>query len=203
MWFFTKKEDKFLKDNYLTIPAKTMSKMLGRTEATARQRMALLGIKVPVEVVERFRKESQFKKGSVPPNKGKKMPPGVYEAVKRTMFKKGNLPQNTKNDLDISIRTDKRGINYKFIRISKAKWIPLHRFNYEKVNGKIPAKMKLIFIDRDTMNCNIENLKLVTPGELMKLNSYHNLPKPLAHIVQLRGALNRQINKHKKLLNEK
>ena len=36
----------------------------------------------------------QFVKGQIPPNKGKKMSPEMYEKCKTTMFKKGNIPQN-------------------------------------------------------------------------------------------------------------
>lgn len=32
MRFFTPKEDKFLRDNFTTIPAKRMAKILGRSE---------------------------------------------------------------------------------------------------------------------------------------------------------------------------
>jgi hypothetical protein len=65
MRFFTPEEDDFLRQNYMTIPTKRMSLTLGRSESSARQRMALIGIVVPEEVAEMFKKQSQFKKGSV------------------------------------------------------------------------------------------------------------------------------------------
>lgn len=199
---FTKEEDRFLRNNYLTIPAKRMAKMLGRTEGTARQRIKLLGIMIPPEIIEKFKVESRFKKGSQPPNKGRRqtdyMSAGSIARTKATMFKKGNLPHNTKSDMEISVRPDNRGVKYKFIRISKANWIALHRYNWQQVHGKIPAKMKLIFKDGNTMNCEINNLELLTSAQLMKRNSVHNYPAPIASAMQLRGALNRQINKHLK-----
>jgi hypothetical protein len=64
--------------------------------------------------------------------------------------------------------------------------------------------MKVAFMDRNTMNCNVANLEILTSAELLKRNSLHNYPIPIARAIQLRGALNRQINKHlKRLKNEK
>jgi len=208
MKFFSKEEDEFLRDNYLTIPAKRMAKMLGRCESSARQRMTLIGIIVPADITAKFKRESRFSKGHISFNKGLQqseyMNDKAIEKTKATRFNKGHLPHNTKTDLTISVRPDNRGVNYKFIRVGLGKWIPLHRYNWEQSNGLIPAGMKLIFKDGDTMNCEPNNIEAVTPGELMRRNSYHNWPKPLAQTVQLRGALNRQINKHlKKLSNEK
>lgn len=199
---FTKKEDNFLRDNYKEIPAKQMSRMLNRSENSARQRMALLGLVVPKEITEKFKQQSQYKKGTTPKNKGKKwsdfMSKKGMANSKKTTFKKGNLPHTTLFDGCITVRTDQRGIKYKFIRVAKAKWVPLQRRVWEQKKGKIPKGCKIIFKDKNPMNCNIGNLKMVTCKELMLLNSVHNLPKPLALAVQLRGALNRQINKHKK-----
>lgn len=203
---FTTEEDQFLRDNYLTIPASRMSKILGRDKSAAHQRMARLGLVVPPDVTQRFSEESRIKPGSISHNKGKRqsefMSPESIERTRATRFGKGHLPHNTKTDLEISIRTDKRGVKYKYIRVALAKWVPLHRYNWEQANGEIPPNMNLIFLDGDTMNCSLENLQLLSNKELMLRNTVHNLPKPLAQTVQLRGALNRQINKHIKKLND-
>lgn len=202
---FTVKEDRFLMDNYLNIPAKRMSKMLGRSESSARQRMKLLGIIVPAETIKKFKEESRFGKGKPSFNAGKKqseyMSADAIERSKKSRFKSCHLPHNTRNDFEISIREDKRGVKYKFIRIALSKWIPLHRHNWIIVNGQIKRGLKLIFKDGDTMNCSLENLELLTAAELMKRNTYHNYPQPIPKLIQLRGALNRRINtcikKHK------
>lgn len=205
---FTPEEDQFLRDNYLKVPANQLSRLLGRAKSAARQRMAILGLVVPRDVVKQFADESRIKPGNISHNKGKRQAEYMtQEAIERTTatrFNRGHLPHNTKIDLEISIRTDKRGVKYKHIRVALAKWIPLHRYNWEQVHGPVPRKMNLIFIDGNTMNCGLDNLQLLTNKELMLRNTVHNLPKELANTVQLRGALNRQINKHlKKLNNEK
>lgn len=205
---FTPEEDQFLIDNYLTIPATSLSRMLGRAKAVARQRMAILGLVVPADVIQRFKDESRIKPGNVPFNKGKKqsdfMAQEAIERIRATQFRKGNLPHNTKADFEISIRADKRGVKYKFIRTGLGKWIGLHRYKWEEVYGPIPPKMNLVFKDGDTFNCDISNLELLSNEDLMRRNTVHNYPKPITQAIQLRGALNRQINKHlKKLSNEK
>ena len=205
--FYTKKEDKFLRENYLTIPTKRMSKMLGRSESSARQRMVLLGIIVPPEIIQKFKDESRFKKGESPVNKGKKqtefMTTAGIDASKATRFKKGQLPHNAvgfKNG-DISIRQchpSTGGKSYKWVRINLGKWQLLHIHIWEKKNGKLPKGHCLWFIDEDSMNCTLQNLELITRAENMKRNTIHNYPKELVQVTQLRGALNRQINKHLK-----
>ena len=50
-----------------------------------------------------------FNKGNIPHNKGKKMPPEVYEKAKATMFKKGNIPPNNSR---IFRRLKKVNLNY-------------------------------------------------------------------------------------------
>jgi hypothetical protein len=201
---FTEAEDDFIKANYLLIPAKRISKILGRSEGTARQRMKLIGCVPPPEVTERFKQESYIKKGSVSFNKGKKQSdyrsPDSVEKTVQTRFKIGSIPHNAKERNGvITIRTDKRGVRYKFIRVSLGKWMPLARYNWERVNGSIARNLKLVHRDGDQMNCEVENLELLTPGELMKRNSYHNLPPEITQTIHLSAVLTRKINQKQKL----
>lgn len=183
-----------------------MAKMLARTEGSARQRMKLLGIVVPPEIVQKFKEESRIKKGNVPMNKGRKLsewcPSESIEGMKKTMFRKGHQPHNTKEDGAITIRPDNRGVNYKWIRISLNNWKMLHVKVWEDANGPAPKGKVIAFRNKDTMDCRLENLMLLTRKENMLRNSVHNYGPEIAKAVQLRGALNRQINKHLKKLND-
>ena len=206
---FTPAEDAYLKANYLTKSQTSMSVHLCRNKGAARQRLKILGIIVPKEISLKFGMESRMKKGNISYNKGMKqhefLSAASIEKIKETQFKAGGLPHNTKKDFEISLRVDNRGISYKFIRVSKANWMPLHRYLYEQKNGKIASGMRLIFIDKNPMNCHLDNLELLTNIEMMVRNSYHNAyPKEVAELIQLRGALNRKINnKLKSIENEK
>jgi len=125
---------------------------------------------LPPEIVIRKQntdKHGRFIKGHRPWNKGKK---GINIGGKETQFKPGHLPHNTKQNGDISIRKDKSGRPYKYIRISKGKWELLHRYKWEKYNGKIPKGMLVVFKDGNSLNCNINNLELITRKENMQRN---------------------------------
>ena len=168
---FTPEEDKYLRDNYMSIPAKTMSRILGRSESGARQRMKLLGLKVPHEVTLKFQANSRFKKGDTPPNKGVKisewMKPEMIERIKATQFKKGNVPPNTKYDGAERICKD----GYIEIRISKGKYVHKHRNEWEKVYGNIPDGLILVCKSNNKLNSHPNNWELITRVENMNRNS--------------------------------
>lgn len=118
-----------------------------------------------------FYRKSVFKKGMRPWNKGRK-----HDVGHGTRFKKGNLPHNTKHDGAIRIQPDKSGRNYKYIRIGKANWIPLHRYIWTQVYGD-PGTNVIRFKDGDTMNCSIENLDMISRGENARLNTLIRKPR--------------------------
>lgn len=195
---FTKKEDKFILDNYMKIPMKRISSILGRNESSARQRLIRLGYTVPKDVALKFAIESRLKKGNIPPNKGKSMSEELREKVKSTWFPKGMNPHNTKADGEITIRRDTTGKLYKYIRIKKAKWELLHRYLWKQHYGEIPKEMIVSFKDRNSMNCVIENLELITRQENMKRNSVQNLPEEIKTAMRFVAGFNRKINTYVK-----
>lgn len=168
---FNPKEDKFLQDNYLTIPAKAMSRILARSESGTMQRLKLLGLIVPVEIKKHFQELSRFKKGQTPANKGRKITEWMslekIEKVKATQFKKGNNPPNTKYDGAERICKD----GYIEIRISKANWVHKHRNEWEKVNGIIAEGLILVCKSDNKLDSNPDNWELITRAENMNRNS--------------------------------
>lgn len=118
----------------------------------------------------------QFPKGTVPPNKGKKVSPETYEKMAPTMFKKGNLPKNTD-----PIGTEKMlADGYVWVKIDdqpKAKkqvnWKQKHHLIWEQHNGPIPERSLIIFKDGDRENFDISNLACVTRAEHARLNQGH------------------------------
>jgi hypothetical protein len=198
MKLFTPEEDQFIRDNYITMSSHAMDKALGRTRGATRQRMARIGVVVPQEVIERFTKESFFKKGNVSHNKGKGMSPEIREKVKRTWFPKGHQPHNTKYDGLIVKRLDKTGRPYLYIRERVGKWELLHRHLWRKYYGEIPAGKLVVFKDGNSENCVLENLEVIDLKENMLRNTIHNLPEEIAKTKLLIGSLNRKINRHGK-----
>lgn len=202
MRFFTPQEDNLLLANYTTMPLKRLARQMGRTEGTARQRLQLLGYKVPAEIAAKWRAQSQFKKGTAAFNKGMKqkdfMSASAIRKSKKTRFKKGSLPHNTKHNGCITIRYDNRKTPYYHIRLKKAKWEYLHRYLWREKKGPIPENKVVAFKDGNTLNCKISNLKLITLKTNMYRNSVQRFPVELRKAIQKIGAINRKINHHEK-----
>ena len=107
---------------------------------------------------------AQFAKGRPAWNKGLK---GVMRGGEATQFKPGQLPHNTKYDGCISVRAD----GYKYIRLELKKWVLYHRYLWEQTYGPIPPGMILVFKDRNPLNCDLDNLELISRRENLRRNS--------------------------------
>ncbi len=141
---------------------------------------------------------NRFKKGDAPVNKGKKLQDFMTEQgienSKSTRFKKGNAPHNTRSDGEISIRYDKKGRAYQYIRVSLAKWVMLHVHVWQQANGEVPAGSIIVFKDKNTMNTDLSNLECITKAENMARNTIHRYPEEIVSAVRTIGVLNRKIN---------
>lgn len=146
----------------------------------------------------------RFKKGQAPVNKGKKLQEFMtVEGIKNstaTRFRKGNAPHNTRKDGDISIRQDKTGRSYQYIRVALAKWVLLHAHVWEQANGKVPEGSIIVFKDGNTMNTELSNLECITKAENMARNTIHRYPEEIVSTVRTIGVLNRKINSISKRL---
>jgi hypothetical protein len=105
-----------------------------------------------------------FKKGNVPHNKGRK---GICASgCEKSWFKSGNIPANHRPVGSERVTRD----GYIEIKIAEPnKWQLKHRFVWEKVNGKIPKGKNIRFLDGDKLNCNIENLTVVSKAENLEI----------------------------------
>ena len=139
-----------------------------------------------------------FKKGHTPFNKGKEwsefMTKEGQEASRSTTFKPGSIPPNHKT---VGYeRKSKDG--YWEVKVAEPRTFkPKHRLLWEQHHGPIPKGVNIVFIDGNTDNIIIENLRAETIRE--KFNrccSIHTtLPPEVRELVQLKGALSRQLNK--------
>jgi hypothetical protein len=125
----------------------------------------------------KFNNRGYFRRGMKPWNKGKK-----HDVGHQTRFTKGQLPHNTKHDGCIRVQPDKSGRSYKYIRVAKGKWIPLHRFIWTQVYGD-PGTNVIRFKDGNSMNCDIENLTLMSRGENAKLNTLIRRPRTKTKLI--------------------
>ncbi len=163
----------FVRDNSWGVSSKEMACMVNEKFGTAfsatmmKQFRQRHGIKSGVT--------GWYQKGHPPGNKGKKLEEYVTdparvaeirERIKGTQFKKGDRPPN---ELPVgSVVVNKEG--FKLIKVQMEgtlweRWHFLQREVWQEHNGPIPEGMVVIFKDKNRLNCDIENLALVTKGE--------------------------------------
>lgn len=134
-------------------------------------------------------KDSRFKKGSVPWNKGIKglcLSPG-------TTFKKGNIPQTYRPVGSLQLRED----GYVFIKVADPKtWVQLHRLVWESEYGPIPEGKIVKFRDKDRMNFDISNLYLADRKEHMAQNTFTRYPPDLRAAIKTLKKLTKTIEEH-------
>jgi hypothetical protein len=206
---FNKEQQQFIRDNYLTINVNRLSIHLGSSETAVIGFLNREGLIIPPEIIQQRKLDSRIKKGHVPLNKGKKQSEYMSaEAIARTAatrFKKGQKSHTELYDGAIQIRhdhPDRKGRRYKWIRISKGKWKMLHVYNWEQKLGPVPAGKIVAFKTKDTMNCELDNLELITREENMKRNTIHRYPVPLKKSIRALHKLNKTITKYGKKQNQ-
>lgn len=150
---------------------------------------------------------TQFKKGLVPANKGLRRPGWSSGRMVETQFKKGRPASEARNYVPIGTEKidPKRKVLMRKITDDPAlfpvnRWRPVHVLVWEGVHGPVPPGHIVIFKrDQKTFvaaDITIDRLELVTLAENMRRNSFRtNFPPELVQLVQLRGALNRKINR--------
>lgn len=143
-----------------------------------------------------------YQKEHEPGNKGKKLeeyitdPERVKDIRKRigaTQFKKGERPAN---ELPVgSVVVNSNGYKLRKRQMEGTlweRWEFLHRAVWEEYNGPIPEGMAVTFKDSDKLNCDINNLMLVTRGENAALTRFHyrfedpDLTETALNVIRLR-----------------
>lgn len=142
----------FIKENYKILTHNQIAKAIGRSRWAIKAKVEYLGLKRTPEEAKLIRERS----------------------AKATQFCKGHEPYNTKTDFEITIRSPHRGLSYKYIRLSKAVWMPLQIFNWYQVYGPVPEGKILRSVSGDTLNCRPDNWKLIDRAEHLAENSGRN-----------------------------
>lgn len=150
--------------------------------------------------------EYRFRPGQKPWNAGLDWQAGGRSV--ETRFKAGRPPREAHNYRPIgSTRASRDG--YLEVKITDdpslypaRRWVAYHRLVWEAAHGPVPAGHLVVFKPGqhtlDESEITLDRLECITRRENMARNTVHNLPKPIARLVQLQGAVNRQINKRSK-----
>jgi len=212
---------------YPDLTGADLAEILKRTTSSVFQRAKTLGLSKSAEFlasersgrVQRGRDDprmtaTQFKKGQTSWTKGLRGVVGVQDGCRATQFKKGQMAGAAQHNYKPigTLRINAEGVLERKVTddpniYPARRWVSVARLVWEAANGPIPAghlvrfKPGMATTDPDLVT--LDRLECITRVENMRRNSVHTIyPPEVAHLVQLRGALNRQINKRAKALEE-
>jgi len=198
---WTKTEIQYLKDHYHNDSMEDLVKALNKSISKIRAQAGYLQLHKSQEFFQKglggrstgtIGKSTRFQKGHVSWNKGLHINTGGIQ----TQFKQGHKPHNTKHDGCIAQRRDKRGHYHLWYRISEGKWIQYHVKIWIDHHGSVPKGHCVTFKNRDTIDCRIENLELITRLENMHRNSIMRFPEDIRKTIHA-------LKKLKKVIHEK
>lgn len=203
-----------LTDLYPDVPAGDISALLGCHRESVYAKAFELGLKKTPAALQAMAAEqsarartdprlraNQFRKGLVPWNKGV---PGInYEGCRATQFKHGErrgaasrnwVPIGTHRIADGYLQVKVRDVghgakNFEFV----------HRVLWVQAHGAIPPGHIVVFKTGMFTNrldaLTLDRLELITRAEHARRNHPRNKSPELARLVQLKGAITRQVNR--------
>lgn len=167
---FPEEIDKFIRENATGMYNKDLTELVNKTFGTNYTKNQIDCYKTNHHISSGL--TGHFEKGHIPQNKGKKMSEEQYKKCAATMFKKGNIPHNYRPIGSERIGKD----GYMQVKVADPHtWKQKHVMIYEEHYGPIPEGNKVIFLDRNIRNFDIENLACVTSAELARLNQNHRI----------------------------
>lgn len=193
-----------LTELYPHVEAAAVAWFCSCTLSAVYQKADKLGVKKDISAIAEMARERmtsdhpasahQFKKGQVPPNKGKR---GInYPGSMATQFKPGAQP-HTWRPIG-SERISKDGYLQRKITdtgYSPRDWVAVHILIWQEHTGKtLPKGYAIIFVDGNKRNFDPDNLACITRAELMHRNSIHRYPQPLRLAIRQVATLKRKIN---------
>lgn len=169
--------DDFLKQNYLNLNYNELAKAIKKSDTFVVNRLKFLHLNVPEDIKAQRVVDSYFKKGMISHNKGIPINEWMTEEQRenflKNKFKKGNVPHNAKEVGYESVVFDKTGRPYYMIKIlGKERLRYKHRVIWEEANGPIPKGYNVQFKDKNTLNCVLDNLYLISRSEQMIENTF-------------------------------
>jgi hypothetical protein len=135
---------------------------------------------------------SQFKPGFTPWNKGKPGSTGLHANCRATQFQRGRPPEAARNYVPLgSLRLSKDGYLERKVTdahpVPARRWVAEHRLVWERAHGAIPPGHIIVFRpgQRTAKEADIN----------ARRNHPRNVSPDLARLVQLKGAITRQVNR--------
>lgn len=140
---------------------------------------------------------TRFQKGQKGWNAGKKMGP---DWCKATQFKPGQKPPNYAPIGALRVTTQGwLQIKMTDTGYSPSDWVMYHRHVWEQAHGPVPDGHVIAFRDpgprTDPATITLDRLECITKSVLMLRHSVQRYGPEMASVMQLRGALSRQIKR--------
>lgn len=207
---WTGEEIAILREAYPNVSTKEVAERLGRGLRAVYERALALGIRKSAAYMasgvagrlDGIRGQgTRFKSGMTPWNKGMRFIAGGRSS--ETRFKKGRKP-HTWNPIGHE-RISKDGYLQRKMSdtgVTRRDYVNVHHLVWREAGFEIPPGHMVCFRDGNKTNITLCNLELISRRENMSRNSVHNLPKEVVEVMQLRGALNRKINRIKEAQDE-
>ncbi|MDR5856641.1 HNH endonuclease signature motif containing protein [Caballeronia sp. LZ062] len=216
--FWTEQEVDQVKREYPDGNTADIARALARPISQVYQKARALGLGKSVAFLEsdrsgRVRRGKQdprmiatrFQKGQTSWNKGTKGICGTHPNSRRTQFQKGSMSGAAQhNYVPIgSERLSKDGYLERKVTddhpVPARRWVGVHRLVWEAANGPIPPGHVVCFLPgrrtADAARITLDALELVSRAELAHRNHPRNRDPELAKLVQLKGAITRQVNR--------
>ncbi|GKT22542.1 HNH endonuclease signature motif containing protein [Acidovorax sp. SUPP3334] len=149
---------------------------------------------------------SRFQPGSRPWNKGVKGVTGTHPNTRATQFKKGQLRGAARHNY-VPIGSERICADGYLERkmtddpsiYPARRWVAVHRLVWIKAHGAIPAGHIVVFRPGKktvkSQEITVDRLECITRAENARRNHPRNKSPELARLVQLKGAITRQVNR--------
>jgi hypothetical protein len=203
---------------YPDMPTKDLAALLARSVGSVYQYAKAQGLKkskafFSSDLATRIKRgklhpamlATQFGKGAEPWNKGLKGSTGMHQNSKKTQFKAGRMPWENRSYQPIgSMQVRSDGYLYQKVNDNlgvdaKRRWTAYHRIVWEKSHGQIPNGHIIVFkagektIEAEKITPEI--LECISRKDHANRNHPRNKCPELGRLVQLKGAINRQVNR--------
>lgn len=199
---WTEAEVRALQALYADTPTRSIAEALGRTVHAVGMKATSMGLRKSAAFMA-SELSSRLKPGNVPPNKGKHHP--TCGRAAETQFKKGNKPHTTLPVGSYRINGDghlQRKIG-ETPGCNSKRWRNVAELVWCAANGPLPPKhivvfrpgMKTVVLEEIT----VDRVECISMAENARRNHPKNKHPELARIVQIKGAITRQVNRIKRL----
>lgn len=215
--YWTDAELRKLRELYPDLLAATVAREIGRPIKSVYAKAKELGLKKSAEfnasdMSRRIRRgrtnpamvATQFQKGLVPWNKGLPGVTGHHPNTCGTQFKP-RTPEECRNYVPVgSLRVNAGGHLERKVTddrslVPSRRWTPVYRLVWEKAHGLVPPDHIVVFRPGQRTavleEITLDRLECITRAENARRNHPRTKSPELAKLVQLKGAITRQVNR--------